>query len=101
MIAYEVYLMVDDALRGDYLAWLRAHIGEMLAFEGFVDATLAEVTEPAPPPGRFALCVRYRVRDAASLQAYFDRHAPRMRAEGIARFGDGFSARRRILQLID
>lgn len=101
MTLYEVNLQVDVALRDDYLIWLRAHVREMLAFDGFIDATLADVSEPAPAPGCFALCVRYCVRDAASLQAYFDQHAPRMRAEGIARFGDGFSTSRRILTLLD
>ena len=51
MTLYEVNLQVDVALRDDYLIWLRAHVREMLAFDGFIDATLADVSEPAPAPG--------------------------------------------------
>ena len=98
MITYEVNLEVAAALRAEYLAWLQAHVAEILRLDGFEAAMIEEVTDPAPPVGYFALCVRYRVRDAAHLQAYFDQHAARMRAEGIARFGQGFRAQRRVLQ---
>ena len=43
-------------------------------------------------------CVQYGVRDAQVLQAYFDQHAPRMREDGVARFGGKFSASRRVLE---
>jgi hypothetical protein len=41
--------------------------------------------------------VHYRLRDAAALDAYLERHAARMRAEAIERFGARFSASRRVL----
>ena len=100
MIGYEVNLEVDARLRGDYLAWLQAHVDEMLRFDGFVSARIEEVIEPAPATGRFALCVRYQVRDMASLEDYFAHHAARMRDDGIARFGDGFRASRRVLRVV-
>jgi hypothetical protein len=37
------------------------------------------------------------LRDRAALDDYLREHAPRMRAEGIARFGDRFRAERRVL----
>ena len=98
MITYEVNLEVAAALRAEYLAWLQAHVAEILRLDGFEAAMIEEDNDPAPPTGHFALCVRYRVRDATHLQAYFDQHAACMRAEGIARFGEGFRAHRRVLQ---
>jgi hypothetical protein len=44
------------------------------------------------------LCVHYQLRDDAALAIYFEQHAPRLRADGVARFGDGFRAERRVLR---
>jgi Domain of unknown function (DUF4286) len=42
--------------------------------------------------------VQYTLVDAAALDGYLREHAPRLRADGVARFGDGFRAHRRILR---
>lgn len=42
--------------------------------------------------------MHYVLRDAAALDAYLHEHAPRMRADGVARFGDRFRASRRVLR---
>ena len=98
LICYEVNLEIDAAIEADYRIWLRAHIEEMLALPGFVSAQWFDVLEPTPAAGRIALCVQYFLRDAQALQAYFDQHAARMREDGVARFGDRFSASRRVLE---
>lgn len=96
MVTYEVNLQVDAAIEGEYRAWLRDHVRELLALPGFVDATLYDVREPVEP-GRIGLCVHYRLRDGAALDAYLLQDAPRMREAGISRFGDRFAASRRVL----
>ena len=46
-----------------------------------------------PDAGRARRCAcSTALRDAAALDDYLREHAPRLRAEGIARFGDGFRA---------
>ncbi|BAV99993.1 DUF4286 family protein [Lysobacter enzymogenes] len=97
---YEVSLDVDAAVAAEFLLWLRAHIGEICALPGFLGADLHEVGEPAPAPGRLALCVRYHLRDAAALESYLRDHAPRMRAEGLARFEGRFGASRRVMRVL-
>lgn len=97
LICYEVNLEIDAAIEAEYRTWLRTHINEMLALPGFVSAQCFDILDPAPVPGRIALCVQYFLRDAQALQAYFDQHAPRMREDGVARFGGRFSASRRVL----
>jgi hypothetical protein len=96
-VVYEVDLEVDADIAPGFRDWLRAHVRELLALPGFLDARVLEVREPAPGGGRVGLCVQYRLRDDAALQAYLRDHAPRMRAAGIERYGDRFTARRRIL----
>ena len=96
-VIYEVNLTVRRAIEREYRDWLDAHIREILALPGFVRAELSEVIEPAPAPDEFTLCTRYHLRDEQALQDYFRQHAPRLRADGVARFGDGFRAERRVL----
>ena len=49
------------------------------------------------PPGKIRRIVQYRLRDQAALDAYLRDQAPRMRAHGVERFGDRFTAGRRVL----
>jgi hypothetical protein len=99
-VAYEVNLDIDATIRDAYLAWLGPHMRELRALPGFVDAQLFEVGEPGAEAGRVSLCARYLLRDGAALDAYLRDHAPRLRADGEARFGGRFRASRRILRLI-
>lgn len=96
-VVYEVNLDLDAAIRDDYLAWLDAHIAEMVALPGFSDAQMFEVTDPAAAPGRASLCVQYRLAGQVDLERYLAQHAPRLRAEGMALFGGRFTASRRVL----
>jgi antibiotic biosynthesis monooxygenase (ABM) superfamily enzyme len=97
-VIYEVNLFVQRAIEREYREWLDAHIREILALPGFVRAEVFEVIDPAPAADEFALCTRYHVRDEAALQDYFREHAPRLRADGVARFGNNFRADRRVMK---
>lgn len=99
-VIYEVNLDLDAAIADDYLAWLREHIAQICALPGFLGATLQTVTDPVAEPGRRTLCVQYRLRDQNALDDYLRDHAPRLRADGMARFGGKFSASRRVLHPI-
>lgn len=101
MLVYEVDLDVDAAVEAEYLAWLRVHMREIRALDGFTGARLWRVHDPAPAVGRVALCVRYGLRDVASLETYLRDHAPRLREEGLRRFDGRFVASRRVMQMID
>lgn len=98
MIVYEVNLDVDAAIHAQYRDWLDAHVREILALPGFVSAEILECQEPAPASGRRSLCVAYRLASPGDLERYLREDAPRLRADGIARFGGRFSATRRVLE---
>lgn len=99
-VVYEVTLQVQPAIAADFRAWLLGHVAEMLTLPGFLDARLS-VPLPADADADAAVfCCQYRLRDAAALEAYLREHAPRMREQGRQRFGEGFSARRRVLQIV-
>ena len=101
MRVYEVNVEIDAAIRSDYMRWLRAHVDEILALPGFTGAELFEVLDPAPTASTHRVCVQYRLVDDAALEAYLRDHAPRLRADGIARFGERMRATRRVLRPID
>ena len=96
-VVYEVNLAIDAGVIDAYRAWLAGHVAEILALPGFTGATTWTVSEPPAPAGQVHLCVQYRLDSMASLEAYLREHAPRLRADGIARFGDAMRATRRIL----
>lgn len=97
-IVYEVNVEVDAGIATAYRAWLHDHIAEILALPGFVDARAFDVLDPPASSGRIGLCVQYRLTDADALDAYLRDHAPRLRADGVARFGERFRAQRRVLR---
>lgn len=100
-VMYEVNLDVEADVAIEFRAWLDAHVREILDLEGFLGATLLEVRDPAAAEGRVALCMQYVLRDAVALDAYLRDHAPRMRAEGLARFGGRFTAQRRVMDVVE
>jgi hypothetical protein len=96
VIVYEVDLRVQRDIAAAYRQWLVTHVDEMRALPGFEAAQMFSVPE-ADDAESVGYGVRYRLRDAAALDDYLRDHAPRMRADGVARFGDRFSATRRVL----
>lgn len=99
MVVYEVNLEFDVAISAAYRAWLKGHVAELLSLPGFVAAQVHEVADPLPTAGRQGLCVRYQVESQAALDTYMRDHAPRLRAEGLERFGEeGVRIRRRVLR---
>ena len=91
-ILYEVTLQVEPAILGAYKDWLSEHMQHMLSLDGFVSAEMFINTEN---PNEI-VCA-YRLKDMDAMRAYLAGPAKDMRADGVNRFGDQFSATRRIL----
>lgn len=94
-ITYEVALEPDAEILPDFEAWLEYHVDEMLALPGFTGASIHKAEDP--DSGAALRVVRYQLADRAALERYLDEFAPRMRAEGLARFGGRFRASRRVV----
>lgn len=100
-VIYEVDLRIDGETIGDFDAWLKEHMREMLAFPGFQEAE-AHMPETSgdsglDDAGRHRRVVTYLVRTRRELDSYLHTHAARMRAAGKERFGKALAASRRIL----
>ncbi len=90
-------LTVNNAIFSDYIFGLVEHVREMLQFRGFKTAEMAkEISLDKANDYVTKLTVRYTVESEKDLDNYFNHHAAAMREDGIKRFGDQFSAVRRV-----
>ena len=82
MIAYTVGVTFSDpTLAADWLRWLNdGHVADVLA-GGATDAEIIELDGP-----NLAYEVRYHFPTREAFTLYEKVHAPRLRAEGLARF---------------
>jgi hypothetical protein len=94
-VLYEVNLDAEAGIEGPFDTWLRDHIADVLQFDGFLSAEVLD--DPTAPAGRIRRIVQYRLRDQAALEAYLREHAPHMRTHGVEKFGDRYTAERRVL----
>jgi hypothetical protein len=81
-IAYTVAVTFPNmGLAEDWLTWLKTgHIADVLA-GGAMDAEILEMEGPNP-----SYEVRYHFPSRETFTTYDKDHAPRLRAEGLARF---------------
>lgn len=103
MLIYEVNLEVEDDINFKMAGWLPSHIDEMLKFKGFQSAHWyfrKPEDEGSENTNKTLWSIHYLVEDRKSLDNYFDNHAEKMRKEGIEKFGNKFSASRRVLNLL-
>ena len=94
-VLYEVNLDADAAIEGPFDTWLRDHIADVLQFDGFLSAEI--LGDDTATDGRIRRIVQYRLRNQAALDAYLRDHAPRMRTQGVEKFGERYTAERRVL----
>jgi len=102
-LIYQVTLRIDREASSEYASWLGAHMREIAAIDGFEGATWLE-PESSLDPGEadsISWIVQYRLRDREALDRYLRDFAPRMREEGVRRFGSRFSATRDVFLVRD
>ena len=100
MILYEVNLTIQDSIFSAYLDWLRPHIKEMLTLPGFLSADFWQPTESSSSE-HHQVTIMYHLATAEAMDNYLANYAPKMRADGLARFSGQFTATRRIMTQLD
>ena len=85
MIAYTVACtFTDPAVAAAWIEWLRGgHLADVCA-AGALDAQAVRLDDPES--GKVRCEARYRFASRRAFEAYERDHAPRLRAEGLARF---------------
>ena len=101
-VTYEVNLKVQKTVESDFENWLKGHINDVLAIDGFETATWHRVTQDETTSSKEThWTVHYVLRDLPALNAYLENHATRLRQPAKDRFGEKFMAERRILTPIN
>ena len=96
VVVYEVNLKVENGIFDAYRVWLLEHIEQMLKFDGFSGYNLSINTEHQ---GAKLLTVWYYLETMTALDDYLENHSKEMRDDGIKKFGNKFSASRRIFKV--
>src|SRR5688572_12519283 len=96
MVVYEVNLSINNAIYSDYYKWLLGHIAEILTITGFKHAEIGKI-EQLENNATTQLRISYYIDSYEHFQRYLNKDAPRLRAEAIQKFGDHFSANRRVI----
>ena len=100
MIIYNVTINVEDAIRKEWLKWMRTtHIPDVIATGAFKNARICRVLVEGEMGGT-TYRVQYLARDRQSLEAYYGEHAARLRQEVTDRYGDRLVAFRTELEII-
>ena len=103
MLVYEVNLEVKEEAKFAFAGWLPGHIDQMLKFDGFKAAQWFfrnHEEEEREPDNTQLWTIQYVIESKENLEAYLKKHAPKMREEALTKFGDKFSATRRVLHLL-
>ena len=93
-VIYEVNLTVERVIADEFAGWLHPHIQAMVNLRGFMEAQWFEVTSTS---NTVEWCVQYRLESQEAYEHYITNEAPKMRGDGLQRFGDRFEATRRLL----
>ncbi len=94
-VLYEVECSIDPEVVEEFDAWLPGHVREVLSCPGFIDARIQQLQTAADEPRRRR--IEYRLVSAVALSNYLEHDAPRLRADGVARFGERLCCSRRLL----
>lgn len=95
MVIYEVNISINNVVYDDYYKWLLAHMSHILTLTGFMQAEIGVVEQDNDATTQ--LRVNYHIDSYENFQSYLKNDAPRLRAEGLQKFGDRFSASRRVI----
>lgn len=82
-LIYEVKLTINPIKEKEVKHWLKKHIKDMLAIEGFLQATVYQDIED-----HLKMRIDYQVDSKNNLERYFANEATAMRAEVFERFGE-------------
>lgn len=94
-VIYEVSLDIEPDIIGEFDTWLAGHVDDMLTIPGFISARTFVLDNS--DDGKARRVTHFHLESEADLERYLSGPAAVMRQAATERFGDRFSASRRIL----
>ena len=100
MFIYNVTINVDESIHTEWLSWIKPHIKEVLNTGRFVSAKMTQVLVEEEMGGT-TYSIQYTANTKADLEAYYEIDAPKLRNDGLAKFGNKMLAFRTELKIIE
>lgn len=101
MIIYNVTISIDQVVEIQWLDWMKnKHVQEVLDTGCFVSARLSRLTSHAQPNST-SYAIQYLCESEELLKEYYKKYAPKLREEGIQKFGNKMQGFRTELEVID
>lgn len=99
MVVYNVTISIDPEAEKEWLHWMKeTHIPEVMATNHFRDCKICRVHGEE---GEFTYAIMYTAHSADDMDAYEEKHAPRLQAEHAEKFKGRFAAFRTILSVVE
>ncbi|THD69636.1 DUF4286 family protein [Robertkochia marina] len=100
MIIYNVTINVEEAVKEEWVQWMREqHIPDMIGTGKFTGARMVRVLVEEEMGG-VTYSVQYYTRDKNTLERYYREDAERLRADALRKFPNKFVAFRTELEVI-
>lgn len=97
MIVYNVTVKVENEILEEWLEWIQQHMPEVVETGCFESYSFFELLEPKVDELR-TFVVQYFAKNEADYERYVSDFAPKLREDGIKKFGEKFVAFRSILK---
>jgi len=101
MIIYNVTIKVAEAIKDEWLAWLKQeHIPDVLGTKCFLKATIMQLLEVDDSEGP-TYAIQYQAESLDDYERYLNEFAVTMRQRSFDRWGDKFIAFRTIMEVVN
>ncbi len=100
MYIYNVTINIDKSIQQEWLVWMNNHIYDVLSTGKFASAKFTEVLVEEEMGGT-TYSIQYTAKTRKDLDDYYTFDAPKLRNEGIQKFGNKMLAFRTELKLIN
>jgi len=99
MIIYNVTVNVDNDIREEWLAWMKAtHIPDVMATGFFVENKICKVLVDEEQGTTYS--IQYTASDMNALKEYQKLHAPKLQKEHTDKYGSKCVAFRTLLEVL-
>jgi hypothetical protein len=101
MFIYNVTIKVEDAIKEEWLSWLKEeHIPEVINTGCFTQATILQLLEVDNSEGP-TYAIQYLAQSKALYNRYIENFAASMRQKSFDKWGDKFIAFRSVMQVVN
>ena len=101
MIIYSVTCLVDDAVKEEWLSWMRnEHLPEVMATGKFLSHEMFEIDPHDVTDTGTSFNIQYRLNTREDLQDYSVNFGPALKEKTLAKYGERVIAFRTVLETI-